>query len=225
MVRRFDVTSSPRVPSPRVAPRTSTPAVVGQSDTHAVDLHLRNVTDDLSLVGSQPPLHAIVERAQIVVRVCVVEAQHGLCVLNSRKTRRHTSAHALRWRIGCGEIRMCRFKVGQLPHEGVELIVGDLWCVEDVIALFVVANEDAQVLDPVGRRHGARLASGADRAPPISDRGPGRSQVENSARRAQGQMGTRRASAWRARQIPKLRGERSQWTGPGSASIAALATP
>ena len=54
IVRTLAVTSSPRAPSPRVAPRTSRPSLVGQRDAEAVDLQLGDVGDRRRRRGRRP---------------------------------------------------------------------------------------------------------------------------------------------------------------------------
>ena len=59
-----------------------------------------------------------------------------------------TPADALGWRIGGDEIRVVGFEALELLHERVEFCVGYLGIVEDVVALFVIANEPAEFVNP-----------------------------------------------------------------------------
>ena len=58
--------------------------------------------------------------------------------------------HALRRGIGGDEIGMGVFERLQLAHQRVELGVGDLGVVENVVPLFVMPNAIAQLLDLPG---------------------------------------------------------------------------
>jgi len=51
------------------------------------------------------------------------------------------AAHALRGRVGRHEVRVGLLERSELPHQRVELGVGDLGVVVDVVALFVVADQ------------------------------------------------------------------------------------
>ena len=51
----------------------------------------------------------------------------------------------------------------QLAHERVELGVGDLGIVVDVVALFVVADQLAKFADAFGGRHTDQRLAGAER--------------------------------------------------------------
>ena len=57
------------------------------------------------------------------------------------------AAHALGRRIGRDELRMRRLQLEQLLHQQVEFGVCDLWVVENVIAMLVVADFFAQRFD------------------------------------------------------------------------------
>ena len=96
IVRTFAVTSSPRTPSPRVAPRTRRPVVVGQGDAQPVDLHLGDV-DDGGVAERADLAHAVVECLQLLLAVCVVQAEHRHRVLDGREAldravRRHAAS-------------------------------------------------------------------------------------------------------------------------------------
>ena len=143
IVRTFAVTSSPRA---AVAARRAAhqPAVlVGQRDAQAVDLHLGDVGDRrVAQAGALP--HALVERLQLVVVVGVVEAEHRDEVLDGLESLDRPARDALRRRIGRDEIGMLRFEPLELVQQPIELLVGDLRRVVDVVALFVMADRGSR---------------------------------------------------------------------------------
>ena len=71
IVRRLGVTSSPVVPSPRVAPSDEPALLVAQGDGEAVDLELRDVGQARRRLRCRRQAQALadagVERAQLVV--------------------------------------------------------------------------------------------------------------------------------------------------------------
>ena len=69
----------------------------------------------------------------------------GTAVLDRRERRRRPAARALRRRIGRDEIGVLGFERAQLPHERVELGVGDLGRVEHEVLLVVVLDQLAQL--------------------------------------------------------------------------------
>ena len=144
IVRTLAVTSSPRAPSPRVAPRISTPVDVGQRDAQAVDLQLGDVGHG-GVAHARALPDALVEGAQLVLVVGVVEAEHRRQVLDGREAFDRPSRDALRRRIGRDEIRMLGLEPLELVQQAVELLVGNLGVVVDVVALFVVADGVAEL--------------------------------------------------------------------------------
>ena len=56
-------------------------------------------------------------------------------------------------RILGDEIRVLGLEPLELLHQGVEFGVRDLRVVQDVIALFVITDEQAELGNPVSRRH------------------------------------------------------------------------
>ena len=143
-MRTFAVTSSPRTPSPRVAPRDQHAVLVGERDAQAVDLQLGDV-GDRRVAEARALSHALVERAQLVLVVGVVEAEHRLQVLDGREPFDRAAGDALRRRVGRDEIRMLRLERLELVQQRVERLVGDLRIVVDVVALFVVADLVAEL--------------------------------------------------------------------------------
>ena len=98
IVRTFAVTSSPRMPSPRVAPRTRRPSSY-------VSAMLRPSIFSSATYATAPSprpaalAHALVERAQLLFVVGVVEAEHRREVLDGRKAVGRPAGDALRRRI------------------------------------------------------------------------------------------------------------------------------
>ena len=98
IVRTFAVTSSPRTPSPRVAPRTSRPVFVRQRDAQTVDFHFGDVRDGVS--PRPAPLRTRSSNAlQLLLVVGVVEAEHRDDVLDRVESLDRPAGHALRRRI------------------------------------------------------------------------------------------------------------------------------
>ena len=135
--------SSPTRPSPRVAD----PAFVDQVDGDAVHLEL----GDKGIDRSDPALHSLAPREELLEREAVVQRHHGGAVLNGSKQTRGRRAHPLGRRLGCDEIGPRGFELHELTHEGVVLRVGDLGIVEDVVAVRVVVDRGAKLLDALRR--------------------------------------------------------------------------
>ena len=136
IVRRFVVTSSPRCPSPRVAPRELT-VLVHERDRGAVDLRLGDVGDGLVRVEAlahvvRPLLERLVGRhlleEPIRVRWSTLELVGG---------RR---AHALGRRVGADKLGILLLERLELVEEAVVVGVRDLRVVEDVVAVQVVLD-------------------------------------------------------------------------------------
>jgi hypothetical protein len=104
-------------------------------------------------IRGQPTADAVVEGTQVLFRKGVVETQHGLCVLDGRKSELHAAAHASRGRVLTDQIGMLTLEAYELLHQRVELAVGDLGRVQDVVALFVVPDLAAELFDPFGGSH------------------------------------------------------------------------
>ena len=125
------VTSSPVVPSPRVAPWHEDAVAVGQADRQAVELGLDGVLD---LLDAQRLAHALVEGAHLLLVEGVADATASACDAAPRRTRRSGArADALRRRIGAAQLRVRRFERLQLAEQAVVLRVGDLRRVLDVV--------------------------------------------------------------------------------------------
>src|SRR5580704_18229975 len=60
------------------------------------------------------------------------------------------AANALAGRVGCDQFWMEPFQPAQLPHLCVVLGVRDLWRIEHMILIFVVAELITQCLNPPG---------------------------------------------------------------------------
>ena len=91
--------------------------------------------------------------AGVVLVVSVVEAEHLRHVLDGLEPFDGPTGNALRRRIGRDEIRILRFERFQLVEKTIELLVGDLGRVVDVVALFVVADLVAKLLYALERLH------------------------------------------------------------------------
>ena len=75
-------------------------------------------------------------------------------MLGGVEPRDGTARHSLRRRVRGDELRMLLLERLQFLQQRVEGIVGDLWIVEDVVAILMVPNLVAQRGDAIGWRHG-----------------------------------------------------------------------
>ena len=129
--------------------------LVGQGDAQAVDLQLGDVRD--RRVAQPGALsHALVEGAQLLLVVGVVEAEHRRQVLDRGEALGRAARHPLGRRVGRDEIRVLRLERLELVQQAVELLVGNLGVVLDVVALFVVPDRAAQLVDALLRRDADR---------------------------------------------------------------------
>ena len=90
---------------------------------------------------------ALVERAQLLVVVRVVEAEHRDDVLDGREAVGGLAGDALGRRIGGDEIGILGLEPLELVQQPVELLVRDLRRAVDVVALLVVADLLAELTD------------------------------------------------------------------------------
>ena len=141
--------SSPRSPSPRVAPDAQAAPLVHERDREPVDLRL---ADDVELLDLEEALHALVPRAQLGGVEDVAQREHRLAVLDRLERLGDGAANALRGRGGRDEFGVALLEVHDLAVERVELAVADLGGVEHVVAVLVVADARAQLLDPQAGR-------------------------------------------------------------------------
>jgi hypothetical protein len=82
--------------------------------------------------------------------VGVVEAEHRLGVLNRRESFGRAAADALGWRVECNEIRVIALERLELFQQRIELGVGDLRRLMNVILIFVMPDQFAQFDDAGG---------------------------------------------------------------------------
>ena len=128
--------------------------LVGQRDAEAVDLQLGDVVDR-PVAEAGGAAQAFVEGAQVVFVVGVVEAEHRREVRDGREGFGGPAGDALRRRVGGDEIGMLRLERLQLVQQAIELGVGDLRAIVDVIEIFVAPDLSAQPGQPVvGRTSG-----------------------------------------------------------------------
>src|SRR5207237_6520544 len=95
-----------------------------------------------------------VERAELLVVVRVVEAEHRHEMLDGREPFDRPPRHALGRRIGGDEIGIFGFEAFEVVQQRVERLVGNLGRVVDVIPLFVVANRLTELTQTLFGRHG-----------------------------------------------------------------------
>jgi hypothetical protein len=133
--------SSPRVPSPRVAPRTKRPPLVPQRDCHPVQLGLDGVRDRRVLRGQpQTPPHSPVEFAEILLGVRIVEAQHGGGVDHRLESGKRFPPHALGRGIRGHDSGMLGLEASQLGEKPIVLPVRKDRLGQDVICVIVPAD-------------------------------------------------------------------------------------
>jgi hypothetical protein len=85
--------------------------------------------------------------AQLVFVVGIVEREHGRGMPDFYKTLARPAPYPLSGRIGSDEGGIVRFQFLQFVHELIELGVGDLRVVENVVEILVVADFLAQRLN------------------------------------------------------------------------------
>ena len=109
----------------------------GQGQAEAVDLEL---TDEAGPAARGRLLDPPVKVQQLAFRVGIVQAQHREGVLHRHHSLGGLPSDPLGGRIGSDQLGMGRLQSPELPHELVELPIGNLGVVQHVIAVLVVAN-------------------------------------------------------------------------------------
>ena len=125
----------------RGAHRKATVAVL-QRDRETVELRLGDETDRPRHQPLQPPAPG----HELLARERVVERQHRHAMLDRRERRHRPATRTLRRRVGRDELRVLRFDLPQLPHERVELRVGNFGRVEHEVLLVVVIDQLPKLL-------------------------------------------------------------------------------
>ncbi len=118
---------------------------VDDGDAQAVDLQLGRVGDG---PAGQELADAVFELADLVLGVPVLDAQHRGPVADGRETFDGLLADPLGGRLGRHQAGETGFEVAEIADETVELLVGDLGVVVDVVFALVVKDLPAQRLDP-----------------------------------------------------------------------------
>ena len=137
-------------------------ALVADGHGQPVDLqlaHQPHLGRRVAQLG-QAPLQPIAPGPQLVGRDGVVERHHGHGVHDGGEGRRPPATDDLGGRVGRDQFGELGLERLELAHERVPLGVGDLGLVELVVALVVVADGGAQLVDPGTRidRRGLRAA-------------------------------------------------------------------
>jgi hypothetical protein len=128
----------------RDGPGELAPAV-DDGDAEAVDLELGRVGD---VPAGEELAHPPVELADLVLAVAVLDAHHRAAVDDGGEALGGLLADPLRRRFGRHELGEAGLEVAELAHEAVELRVGDLGVVIDVVLALVVEDLPAQRLGP-----------------------------------------------------------------------------
>jgi hypothetical protein len=135
-------------------------AFVRQGARHTVDLQLARERRVVADAADDP----LVPGVELLERERVVERAHRRQVADRCEQRRRGAADRLRRGIRCLELRELGLELLELPHQRVVLDVGDLGVVEDVVAVPMVLDQGAELLDadlrvgaaPFLRRRGRR---------------------------------------------------------------------
>ena len=144
-----DVCAARAIAARRAADQAA--ALVGQGDAQAVDLQLGDVRDRfVAQAGALPD--AFIECAQLTLVVGIVEAEHGQEMLDGLEPFDRAAGDALGRRIGRDEIGMIRLEMLEFVQEPIELLVGHLRVVVDVIALLVMPDGIPESLEAFLRR-------------------------------------------------------------------------
>ena len=122
-------------------------ALVPDAHRHAVDLQLAHVAHGLP---GQAPRDPLPPCRQLVLGHRVVEAHHRHAVDDRGEEHARRAPDGLTGRVRDDQLRVGRLEIAQLPHEQVEVAVGDLRVVELVVAAVVVGDELAQGGDALG---------------------------------------------------------------------------
>ena len=132
------------------------PAVlVAQADGQAVELQLA----DERRRGTVETLDdAVGPRPEFVGIHRVVEAHHGDVVLDGVERRHDGTPDLLRRRVGRDQVGVFGFERAELADEVVVVGVADLGVVERVVALVVMGDPGAQIVDSAGGVSGHRIA-------------------------------------------------------------------
>ncbi len=130
--------------------------LVDQVDGDAINLRLHHVRG--RGVRAEPFHHPLVEFPDFVLIVGVVHAQHGHNVGSRPELIYWLSADFLGGTVGGDKLGVFALEPLELFHERVELAVGDLRLVLDVVEVVVAVDLLAKLLDSAGdiflRGHG-----------------------------------------------------------------------
>ena len=127
--------------------------LVGERDAEAVDFQLGDVCDR-AIAGSRTAPEALVERLQFILVVHVVEAEHRHHVHNGFESLDGTAGDAPGRGIRGDEVRVIGFELLELVQQRVERFVRDFGRVVNVVALLVMPNGIAKLLDTLFRSVG-----------------------------------------------------------------------
>ena len=117
---------------------------ITQGDGDAVDLR---VDDVFVRFAAQPSSHAVVELAQLLLVVGVVDREHGQGVLDLRELGQRGSPDALGRRIGRDQVRVLLLEFLEFGEELVIVAVGDDRLGEHVVGVIVAGDLFTQGFD------------------------------------------------------------------------------
>ena len=132
--------------------------LVGERDAQAVDFQLGDIGDRRG-AGARGLPDALVETAQLLLVVDVVEAEHRHEMRDSRKAFDRMAGDALRRRVRRDEIRVLGLELLEIVQQAIELAVGDFGSGVDVVALFVMADGVAKRFEALFGFHGPYIFS------------------------------------------------------------------
>ncbi len=105
-------------------------------------------------------LDTLVESAQLAFVEGVSEAEHGPAVANGGELLQGRRADALGGGVGCDQLGVGFLQLLELAKEAVVVGVADLRGVEDVVAVVVVLELAAQLLDSIAGFLGCGVSHG-----------------------------------------------------------------
>jgi hypothetical protein len=130
---------------------------IGQADRQAVELRFGDV--DHVALGSESFAHAAIEGGDLVIAEGVAQRQHRRRVRHRGEAGERRRADPLRRRVAAQQLGMLGFERLQLAKQPVVLGISDQRCIEDVIAVVVLADLGAQATRPLARAHSPRRSS------------------------------------------------------------------
>ena len=129
-----------------------------QDHREAVELWFDNVAEAGLFILRQKAQQSLAPLAQVLFTEGVCQAQHRDLVPHFFETFGDCAADAYSWTVGVEQLRVLLFQRLEFAKEGVKGCVADLRIVKNVVAVLMVADALAQVIDPLlWSVHGRRI--------------------------------------------------------------------